>query len=60
MPIYIPISYVTRMTQNKYESMSSILQHGCGSISYLRISIFDPVSQTVEMEGNYHLLSYKD
>ena len=60
MSIYIPISYVTRMTQNKYESMSSILQHGCGSISYLRISIFDLVSQTVEMERNYHLLSYKD
>ena len=30
------------------------------SISYFRISIFDPVSQTVQMEGSYHLLSYKD
>ena len=29
-------------------------------ISYFRISIFDPVSQTVQMEGSYHLLSYKD
>ena len=23
-------------------------------------SIFDPVSQVVQMEGSYHLLSYKD
>ena len=30
------------------------------SISYFRVSIFDPVSQTVQMEGSYHLLSYKD
>ena len=30
------------------------------NISYFRISIFDPVSQTVQMEGSYHLLSYKD
>ena len=30
------------------------------SISYFRISIFDPLSQTVEMEGSYHLLSQKD
>ena len=27
------------------------------SISYFRISIFDPLSQTVQMEGSYHLLS---
>ena len=26
--IYIPISYVTRMTQNKKDSINSILQHG--------------------------------
>ena len=26
--IYIPISYVTRMTQNKKDSISSLLQHG--------------------------------
>ena len=25
---YIPISYVTRMTQNKKDSINSILQHG--------------------------------
>ena len=27
--IYVPILYVTRMTQNKNDSISSILQHGC-------------------------------
>ena len=55
-----------RMTQNKNDSINSILQHGsvvdknlC-SISYFRISVFDLVSQTVQMEGSYHLLSYKD
>ena len=48
------------MTQNKNDSINSILQHGRRSISYFRISIFDPVSQTVQMEGSYHLLSYKD
>ena len=30
------------------------------SISYFRTSIFDPVSETVQMESSYHLLSYKD
>ena len=58
--IYVPIIYVTRMTQNKNDSINSILQHGHGSISYFRISIFDPVSQTVQMEGSYHFLNYKD
>ena len=48
------------MTQNKNDSLNSILEHGRGSISYFRISIFDLVSQTVQMEGSYHLLSYKD
>ena len=28
MQIYIPILYVTRMTQNKNDSINSILQHG--------------------------------
>ena len=58
--------YVMRMAQNKNDSINSILQHGsvvgknlC-SISYFRISVFDLVSQTVQMEGSYHLLSYKD
>ena len=27
--IYLPILYVTRMTQNKNDSINSILQHGC-------------------------------
>ena len=43
--IYVPIIYVTRMTQNKNDSINSIQQHGCGSISYFRIFIFDPVFQ---------------
>ena len=30
------------------------------SISYFTNPIFDPVSQTLQMEGSYHLLSYKD
>ena len=48
------------MTQNKNDSLNSILEHGRGSISYFRISIFDLVSQTVQMEGSNRLLSYKD
>ena len=56
--MYIPFLYVTRMTWNKNDSI--ILQHGSGSISYFRISIFDPLSQTLQIEGSYHLLSYKD
>ena len=54
-----------RMTQNKNDSINSVLQHGqvvvrnCWrSISEFRISIFDTVSQTVQIEGCYHLLSY--
>ena len=48
------------MTQNKSDLINSVLQHGRGSISYFRISIFDPVSQTLQMEGSYYLVSYKD
>ena len=48
------------MTQNKNDSINLILQHGRGSISYFGISIFDPVSQTVQMEGSCHMLSYKN
>ena len=55
--LYIPILFVMRVTQNK---KNSILQHDCGSISYLSISIFDPMSETMQMKGTYHLLSYKD
>ena len=29
MQIYIPISYMTRMTQNKNDSIKSMLQRGC-------------------------------
>ena len=29
------------------------------SISYFKVSIFYPVSQIVQMEGSYHLLSYR-
>ena len=48
------------MTQNKNDSINSIQQDGCGSISYLRISISDFVFQTVQMEGSYHLICSKD
>ena len=51
--------YVTRMTQNKNDSVRSYWQKLLCSISYFRISIFDPVSQTVQLEGSYHLLNYK-
>ena len=44
------------MTQHS----TAVQQHGHGSISYFRISIFDPVSQAVQMEGSYDLLNYKD
>ena len=57
MQLYIPILFVMRVTQNKN---NSILQHDCGSISYLSISIFDPMSETMQMTGTYHLLSHKD
>ena len=60
--IHIPILYVKRMTQNKRDSINSILQHGRGSASHFRISISDSVSQTAQMGGSYHLLllSYND
>ena len=67
--IYIPILYVTRMTQNKNDALNSILQHGrvvdnnCYVVfptSRFPYLIFDTVSQIVQIESNYHLLSYKD
>ena len=58
--IDVPILYVTRITQNNNFSINWILLHGRGSISYFRISIFDSVSQIVQTEGSYNLLSYKD
>ena len=48
------------MTQNKNDSINLILQHDCGNISCISISILDPVSQAVEMKVSYHLLSYKE
>ena len=62
--IYIPILYVTRMTQNKNDSIKSILQHGrvvnknCCVV--FPTSGFPYVSQIVQMEGSDHLRSYKD
>ena len=66
--IYILKLNVTRMTQNKNDSINSILQHGpvvdnncCVIFPTSRFpSIFDPVFQIVLMEGSYHLLGYKD
>ena len=52
------------MTQNKNDSINSILQHGrvVGNNRCVVIptSIFDPVSQIAQMEGSHHLLSCKD
>ena len=47
-----------RITQNRNDSINSILEHGRDSISYFRISIFD--TRSVQMEGSYRLLSYKN
>ena len=54
------------MTQNKNDSINSILQHGCVvDNNYCvvfptsRFPYLIPVSQIVQ-EGSYHLLSYKD
>ena len=50
MQIYIPILYVTKMTQNKNDSINSILQHG---------RVVDK-NCCVVFPTSYHLLSYKD
>ena len=60
MQIYIPILFVMRMTENINNSIDSILHHDCDSISYFSISIFDPMSATMQMKSTNHLLSYKD
>ena len=58
------ILYVTRMTQNKNDSIDSILQHdrvvdnNCCVV--FPTSRFPYLIQMVQMEGSYHLLSYKD
>ena len=64
--IYIPTSYLTRMTQNKKDSIKSILQHGrvveqkllCG-IFYFRIFILDLVATTYKVATTYFTLSTK-
>ena len=50
------------MTQNKNDSINSILQHGrvVANSCCVVFSIFDAVSQIVQMEGSYHLLSHKN
>ena len=64
--IYIPALYVMIMTQNKrFNKLNTAAWTSCWqkflcSISYFRISIFDLVSQTVQMEGSNRLLSNKD
>ena len=66
---YMPVLYVMKMTQNKSDlklkmnkssAWTYCWQKLLCSISYFRISIFDPLSQTVQMEGSYHLLSNRD
>ena len=46
--------------QNKNDSINLILQHDRGNISYISISILDPVSQAVQMKVSCNLLSYKE
>ena len=66
--ICIPMLYVTRMTQNKNDSINKLdievwscrQQKLLCSVSCFRISIFVTVSQTVQKEDSYHLLSCKD
>ena len=71
MQIYIYLYYIWRewlKTKNKkkwFNKPNTAAWPCCWqkllcSNTYFRISIFDPASQTVEMEGSYHLLSYKD
>ena len=63
------VLYAMIMTQNENDSINSILQHGriveknyCIKFlcSIFKISMFDPMYQTGQMEGTYHLLSYKN
>ena len=53
-------SKIKMTQQTQYDSMVMLLAKLLCCISYFRISIFDPVFQTVQMEGSYHFLSYKD
>ena len=54
--IYIPILYVTKMTQNKNDSIIIIENNNFLLQDFHNRS----VSQIAEMEGGYHLLSYKN
>ena len=65
----MPVLYVMKMAQNKSDlklkmnkssAWTYCWQKLLCSISYFRISIFDPLSQRVQMEGSYHLLSNRD
>ena len=66
--IYIPLLYVTRMTQNKNDSINSILQHGrivenncCVVFPISRFPYLILCPEIVQMEGScYPLLTYKD
>ena len=69
MKIYILVLYAMIMTQNENDSINSILQHErvveksyciVFLCSIFKISIFNPVYQTGQMEGTYHLLSNKN
>ena len=55
------------MTQNKNDSTNSILRHGrvvdnncCVVFPTSRFPYLIHVSQLVQIDGSYHLLSYKD
>ena len=53
--------YVTKMTQNKNDSINSILQHG--RVVKNNCCVVFPTSKVyflVQMEGSYNLCSYKD
>ena len=65
--INIHTNIYTYITCEEKDSINSVLQHGyvvdnncCCNICYFTISIFDPVSQRVQMEGSYQVLIYKD
>ena len=57
MQIYIPILYMTKMTQKIKLVLSTIIV-----VYYFLLQDFHilSVSQIMEMEGSYHLLSYKN
>ena len=64
--IYTPVLDVIIMTRNKNDSINSILQHGrivdknCCAVFPTSGFPYLILSQTVQIKGSYHLLSYKD